>query len=257
MNIERAIEQFKNYASKYIDLNKSCELKLHHTIRVMNLCEEIATSLKLSKEEIELAKLCGLLHDIGRFEQWKRYNTFFDLKSIDHGDLGVELLTNNNNKLLRSFIEDEKYDSIILNSIKYHNKYKVPTTLTEKEKLFTNIVRDADKIDILYLYTIKDIKIDTNNEIFSDKIFECLIKHQEINRKYLKTKADRLAVSLGFIFDINNKKSISILKDNKYYHKEIDIYKTNSNNKEFINQLEQIEVVINKYIKTRLEDSTW
>ena len=254
MDIERAIEQFKNYASKYIDLNSLCELKLHHTMRVMNLCEKIAISLNFSKEKIELAKLCGLLHDIGRFEQWKRFNTFADSKSIDHGDLGVELLTHNNNKLLRNFIEDEKYDSIILKSIKYHNKYKIPNDLTEQEKEFVKIVRDADKIDILYLYTIEDIHLDTNNEKFSDKIFDCLVNMQEINRKNLDTKADRLAVSLGFLFDINYQKSFSILKNKNYYNKEIDIYKKNTNNKEFINQLEQIKTIINEYLKTRMEE---
>ena len=253
MNIKRAIEQLKNYASKYIDLNSLCELKLHHTLRVMNLCEEIAISLNFSKEEIELAKLCGLLHDIGRFEQWKRFNTFNDSKSIDHGDLGVEFLTHNNNNLLRIFIEDEKYDSIILNSIKYHNKYKIPNDLTEQKKEFIKIVRDADKIDILYLYTIEDIHLDTNNEKFSDKILECLINQQEINRKDINTKADRLAISLGFLFDINYQKSFSILKNKNYYNKEIDIYKKDTKNKKFINQLEQIKVIIDEYINERID----
>ena len=36
--------------------------------------------------------LIGLLHDIGRFEQVKVYDTFSDIDSIDHADYGVEIL---------------------------------------------------------------------------------------------------------------------------------------------------------------------
>jgi len=39
--------------------------------------------------------IIGLLHDYGRFIQWKKYKTFTDIDSIDHADLGVNLLTSN------------------------------------------------------------------------------------------------------------------------------------------------------------------
>ena len=129
-----------------------CILKVNHTMRVMELCGLIAESLKLSKEDIELAKTCGLVHDIARFEQWKRYQTFADIESIDHGDFGVEILKEND--FIRKFNKDEKLDNLILKTVKNHNKYKLEENLSEREKLFCNIVRDADKIDILYLYTI-------------------------------------------------------------------------------------------------------
>ena len=81
---------FLNYASNYKEYGKLIQLKIDHTFRVEKLCEDIALSLNLSKEDVELAKLCGLLHDIARFEQLKTYNTFVYIESVDHGDLGVE-----------------------------------------------------------------------------------------------------------------------------------------------------------------------
>ncbi|MBQ2639453.1 MAG: HD domain-containing protein [Bacilli bacterium] len=252
MDLEKAKLEFIEYTDKYRRLGKECIRKINHTFRVMDLCGEIAESLNLSDEEIKLAKLCGLLHDLGRFEQWKRYKTFNDMDSIDHGDLAVTLLKEKESKFLRKFISTNKYDSIILNSIKYHNKYSIDEGLSEKEELYAKIVRDADKIDIIYLYTIEEITRDTNNQKFSKNIFSDLLRNVEVARIDKKNKADDLSTSLGFVFDINFKYSFHILKEQDYYNKEIDIYEDNTNNEEFIKQLEVVRKEINKYIKERL-----
>ena len=59
-------------------------LKIDHTYRVAALCEQIARSIPLTEEQTDHAWLAGLLHDVGRFEQLRRYGTFEDAKSIDH-----------------------------------------------------------------------------------------------------------------------------------------------------------------------------
>ena len=41
--------------------------------------------------ERDLAYLIALLHDIGRFEQIKRFNSFDD-RNVDHATLGVQVL---------------------------------------------------------------------------------------------------------------------------------------------------------------------
>ena len=247
--MEDKIEVFKKYTDSYIPLSHMCILKVNHTMRVMELCGLIAESLKLSKEDIELAKTCGLVHDIARFEQWKRYQTFADIESIDHGDFGVEVLKEND--FIRKFNKDEKLDNLILKTVKNHNKYKIEEDLSEREKLFCNIVRDADKIDILYLYTIEEISLNTNDEDFSDDVYDYFLKKKLIPRSLKKTKADMLAVSLGFVFDFNFPISYQILRNRKYYDKEIEIYINKSNNEEFNEKLENLKNVINKYIDGR------
>ena len=64
--LERA---FDEYTSNY-DLNNSMiKSKYNHSYRVMHLCEKYAKELGWSKSDILLARIIGLLHDFGRFEQ--------------------------------------------------------------------------------------------------------------------------------------------------------------------------------------------
>ena len=78
MDIEIAKNEFLNYTNSYDLSNFNIKRKVDHSLRVMELCKIIAENLNLDVEDIKLAELIGLLHDIGRFEQMKVYNTFND-----------------------------------------------------------------------------------------------------------------------------------------------------------------------------------
>ena len=143
--MKEAEEEFLKYATPYEKYGEKIELKIKHTMRVKKISKDLAESLNLSKEDVDLAEYCGLLHDIARFEQWKRYGTYDDLKSIDHGNLGYEILKKDH--FINRFTK--KNHNTILLAVKYHNKYRVPKTLNERNRLFANITRDADKLDIL------------------------------------------------------------------------------------------------------------
>lgn len=247
MEIKDAKQEFLHYTGPYRDLGTSCCLKIHHTLRVMNLCETIANSLHLSEKDIYVIKLCGLLHDIGRFEQWKRFQSFDDSRSIDHADLGASILETND--YWKNYFIDSSVKDTIMNSIRYHNKYSVPYDLSERDKMFCNIVRDADKIDILYLYTKKEIYVDTAGQAFSPKIYQCLMKGVQINREDKRSKADCLAISLGFLYGINYDESLRILQKKDYYNKEIDIYQKETDNLELKNQLENFRQKVKVYQK--------
>ena len=49
----------------------------------MCIRDRLTTALAFSEQDRKLAYLCAVYHDIGRFEQLKRYHTFLDYKSID------------------------------------------------------------------------------------------------------------------------------------------------------------------------------
>ena len=93
MKIDRkqASEAFEKYTARYNAQDEKVRLKIEHTWRVARLCETIARSLGLPEEETDLAWLTGLLHDVGRFEQLRRYGTFIDAESIDHAQYGAQL----------------------------------------------------------------------------------------------------------------------------------------------------------------------
>ena len=89
---QRVKEQFASYTRNYDPTDPKIALKIAHTYRVADHCEEIARSLGMNDEDIEIAWLLGMLHDIGRFEQVKRYGTFYDNQSVDHAEFGADLL---------------------------------------------------------------------------------------------------------------------------------------------------------------------
>ena len=150
IKIEKAKEEFCKYRNLFDKENKNIERKFIHTMNVMYLCEVIAKNLNLNKEEIELAKLIGLLQDIARFEEYKNTKEetmFINSGAFNHANRGIEILKENN--FIRKFIEDSKFDDIIFTAISNHNKNKIEDNLFEKELLYCKILRDADKLDIL------------------------------------------------------------------------------------------------------------
>lgn len=222
MNIEKAIEEFKNYTENYKQYGPKVERKIGHSLRVMEEAGNLAKSLNLTQEEIELAKIIGLLHDIGRFEQIKIHKTFADHKSIDHGDLGVEILKKDN--YLRCFIEETKYDRIILKAIINHNKFKIEDGLTEEELFWAKIIRDADKLDIFYegaemFWNTEEERKEVSESDFSPEVIEMFEKGQIIDRKIVQTKADGIVSFIAFMNDINFEYSYNRIKEQNYINK--------------------------------------
>ena len=111
IDIDKAKEVFCDYVKNFDSNNEKVSMKISHTMRVIDLSEQIANYLNLCKTDIELAKLIALLHDIGRFEQVAKYNSFKDYKTEDHAELGVKILFTDN--FIRKFIQDDKYDNTI------------------------------------------------------------------------------------------------------------------------------------------------
>ena len=92
INREKALAAFQEYTDRYDSSRDMIRLKIEHTYRVCGLCQQIARSLELPEEGVDIAWLTGLLHDVGRFEQQRVYGTFIDADSIDHAKYGARIL---------------------------------------------------------------------------------------------------------------------------------------------------------------------
>ena len=92
MDRDKALAAFQSYVAAYDATNPRIALKTEHTLCVTSLCDRIARGLGLPARDVDLAWIAGLLHDIGRFEQVRRYDTFNDAQSVSHAALGVEVL---------------------------------------------------------------------------------------------------------------------------------------------------------------------
>ena len=249
IDIKKSKDKFMKYTNNYDIENENIDRKIYHSLRVMEISKKIATNMGLENEKIELATLIGLLHDIGRFEQFKIYQTYSDLESIDHGDLGADILKQNN--FIRNFIKEAKYDEIILKSVQNHNKYKIADDLNKEEKLFCKIVRDADKIDILYEAIEifwKNGREEIQNDLISDKVYNEFLNKKLIkkDKNMKKNGIDKLVLMLAFVFDINFHESLEILKKEDYLNKIL-------NNFDFKRQdtkekIENIRNVLNLYL---------
>lgn len=255
IDITKAKKAFKEYIQNYDINNPKVKLKIAHIERTANIARKTAESLNLEKEDIELAELIGLLHDIGRFEQVKRYNTFADHLSENHAKLGVDILFEEN--LIREFIEDNQYDRIIKLAILNHNKDKKEITknITEKEDLHIKLIRDSDKTDIIYLLTFEDKKAawekeDLSGEVFTEEIYREFIEDKTIFYPNMQTYADRLIGHFAFAYDFNYQYGLKIIYNNKYYTK---IYnRFNFNNKKTEEEFKNIYEITINYIKERL-----
>ena len=251
IDLEKAQEEFIKYTECYDLTDENLDRKQKHSLRVMQISNKMAKELKLSQEEIDVATLIGLLHDIARFEQYTIYKTFRDMDSIDHGDYGVEILE----KDIRKYIEPSQYDEIIKKAVKNHNKYSIEEGLSEKEELFAEIIRDADKIDILYESTEMFWK-DRENLIEESTITEDVIEQfnkctQIRNRKEKRPEnsINEIVSVIAFIFDINFKESFRIIKEENYINKILNRYdiKDEYTKKE----IEKIRTKANEFIEEK------
>lgn len=225
-----AKKAFKEYVKKYNPEDEKIKIKIAHIERVAENSKRIAENLNLSQEDIELAELIGLLHDIGRFEQVRLYHTFVDKDSINHGEYGAKVLFKD--ELIRKFIKDDKFDRIIKLAIVNHNRADIEEGLTEREKLHAKIIRDADKADIFTILISGDKKAiwekaDLSDDKISDEIYREFVEDKRINYKERKTSADILVSHFNYVYDLNFPETRKIIRDNKYIDKLYQRFKFN------------------------------
>lgn len=252
IDIEKAKKAFIKYTENYDLKVEAIERKQKHSLRVKELSTKIATELKLSQDEIDLATLIGLLHDIARFEQYTQYKTYRDVDSFDHGDYGVKIL----NEDIRNYIDTDEYDKIIKCAVKNHNKYKIEEGLSEKESLFCKMIRDADKLDILFeaetMFWKDDIdRVNIEKCTITDEIMEQILNKEPVKRKKGDNELVKLLCIIAFVFDINFKPSLRIIKNKKYIDNILNRFEFKDANTK--KQIELIKENVNNYIDERLK----
>ena len=245
MEFEPIFVKFNKYVSNYDFNNYNIKSKWEHSYRVCEISGKIAEMLKLSGEEIFLAKLIGLLHDIGRFEQLKITNSLSDLK-FEHAEYGNKILFDN--YVIKEFIDNDKYNNIIYNAIKYHNKLSVPKELDTKTTMFCQILRDADKIDIYRV--LVDKKELTFNQKIKEKIISDFKLMKSINHRFVSNNTEKTILRLAFVFDINYKESFILLSKSNYLQKYINSLEISKNN---IETLRELINIMNRYISDKVK----
>lgn len=251
---ENYIDHFRN---KYSELIENIEIKADHSRKVRKEIVGIAQSLNLNNEEVMLAEIIGLFHDIGRFRQFAKYQTFSDSKSQNHAELGVEVLKENN--ILNDLSTENQ--EIIYNSILNHSRAEIIPDKNERIVFFSKLIRDADKLDIWRLiteyYMVKEqkenkaleLELPDNDEI-SDEVLESILNKKVVLKESMKTLNDFKLLQIGWIFDLNFDYSIKHLHEKKYLDK---ILGTLPDTKE----VNQIKEIVNEYFRNHIETFTY
>lgn len=239
---ENVREQFDRYIAPYDLSDPKIRLKAEHTYRVAALCERIAASLSLPAEDEDLAWLLGMLHDIGRFEQVRRYGTFVDAQSVDHAAFGADLLFQE--RLIRRFVSSDAEDALIETAIRLHSAFQLPEDLSDRVRMFAQILRDADKIDIVRvncefprseIYNLPEEAFLTSD--ISDPVLQDALSMQNVLRAHRRTAADYIVGQISLTFGLVYEESRRIIREQGY----LDcIMNYESRNPETMRRLEQI-----------------
>ncbi len=142
---------FLDYAGNFFhleeDIARQMRLKCEHTWRVVLAAQRIlqGEAILQNPESERILLLSALFHDIARFEQFKRYRTFSDTHTCNHGHFGVRIL--NKNKILQS--EPRHIRKAVLLAVALHNAFAVPNIRLGLAHFPLLVLRDADKLDIL------------------------------------------------------------------------------------------------------------
>ena len=232
-------EIFLQYANRFDINKKEIKRKINHSLRVSKLCKNIALSLSLPDDLVCLAEFIGLVHDIGRFLQWERYQTFDDLKSIDHAFLGLQILFKNG--IINSFHINHKWDNTIYLAIKNHNQYKISDEVKDIDLLMSKILRDADKADILYMIKNGEIVLDEDDSDISKEVNNEFLNKESIDHIKIKTFSDKILLKLAFVFDINYKCTIEYIKKENVID---EIY----NKLKYKNKIKYYYIFVKKYL---------
>ena len=208
-------------------INANLKLKEKHSRRTCKEMLYLAGELSLDENQKRLNKTIALFHDIGRFEQFVKYNTYSDVRSVNHCRLGLEVLQQT--KVLDGLGRQEK--QLIEKAIEFHGLKELPEDLDGQFLLLSKLIRDADKIDALYVVTEYYKQYRDNPQEFklglelpdgpgySAEVVEGLLLGQRVDYSRLRTLNDLKLCLLGWVYDVNFTPTLKRIKQRKFLEK--------------------------------------
>lgn len=194
-----------------------------HAEQVVDNCSIIGKALELSDDELSMARLIALLHDIGRFNQIASNGNGENGTIVDHAETGIEIISNFN-----TFKElNETEQRILTSTILNHNKPVIPKKEDRYVLFYLQLLRDADKIDSMRIMSeyLLDKKTRPNGILgkklnnkpgVSKSIYDAIIKGTIPPKDLIYTLYEYILFQLSWVFDINFRKSYHILNNKQY-----------------------------------------
>lgn len=206
-----ALRQYKEYVATFTDkkVQKEIQEKILHTFHVLSHAYKIGTEENLSLTELYLLLIAALFHDIGRFPQLRRFQTFRDRESVNHAALSTAYFLT---CPLSSLLGKEKTQTVTL-AIYSHNQ-KIRPLLPDLKGTLVALLRDADKVDIYRVLspTVPSSPIDSCS-LFLLTAFE---KGEQADYKEMKTQSDRCLFRLLWLYDLTTPYAANYMLNSPY-----------------------------------------
>jgi hypothetical protein len=114
-------------------------------------------------------------------------------------------------------------------AVRFHSAYRIPDEFTEDEKRFANLLRDADKIDILkvnvdfpleeiYNVTTKELR----NCVVTKEVLEAFYDEHAVLRSLKKTPVDNVVGHISLVYELTYPISLKIVKEQGFLNKLMD-----------------------------------
>lgn len=255
MNLQHAKTEFEHYLDGYDRNDDKVHLKIVHTYGVTEYSRQIAERLNLPDEDRELAQLIGLLHDIGRFEQLKRFDSF-EPDTMDHASFGVQILFSEG--MIRNFAGKDSWDGIIQTAIARHSDFRLTGITDSRTLMHARIIRDADKLDncrVKLEDTIETILGVSAEEVgkssLSPEVMAQFRRKESILSSTRRTKMDYWLSYLAYFFDINYTVSWDIIREHDYVTRLID--RIPYSNPQTRVQMDEVRTTLYAYMKNFTE----
>lgn len=227
IDFRAAKDAFEKYLDEYAREDDKIHLKIVHTYCVVDCAEEIAMRMGLNEEDVQLAKIIGLLHDIGRFEQVKRFHSF-EPGTMDHAVYGAELLFGKE-QMIRRFVKEDIYDSLIRTAIEKHSDFKLEGITDPRILLHARLIRDADKLDNCRVKLEETMKtlMDMDEKAVgatsvSPKVWQSCLAGESVLSSDRVTAMDYWISYLALYFDVNFPETYQIIREHNYIHRMAD-----------------------------------
>ena len=245
----KVMNVFNKYIKKF-DMNKGNVKAIYfHSIKMMDLCKNIASNLGFfTEEEIVICGFMGLFHDIGMISNKNKLCHFID-NSIDYSKKSVDIIFDSD-KLIRDITDDVRYDDIIKIAIYCHNKNGFPNGLNDKTLNFCKVLKDAHAVDnfrLIVNYPYLDMHIDN---FPTDLVYNTFKQYSFIINQNKDNDADNILEVLSCIFVVNYQYSFVLIKEEECVDKLISSLKIK--NKSLMKFFSQIGTVLNMYVDRKI-----
>lgn len=224
--VRKVEERFGTFTAPYLDDPGDCyayRLKITHTKRVLAIAEAIVQSEGLPEHLALTARLTALMHDVGRFPQYRQYRTFRDADSANHAALSVK------HALREKMLADvpAQIRRLVLGAVFLHNVRRLPALPSPELRIVANVIRDSDKLDIYQVMidhfsqerpkhpeVALDVKADPL--AFSPHVLEVLRRRETGDYRNIVYVNDFKLMAIGWLYDLNFRSSCRMLRERGY-----------------------------------------